>query len=55
MEKRKELENEIESMKKTLNLLIHEKSELVDPDITAASQRLDTLLNKYYKINDEGI
>lgn len=51
MKKTRGLEERIESMRRALNHLINEKGELTDPVVTAASQRLDRLLDEYYRIN----
>ena len=42
-----ELIFKIEELRKELNTLILEKQDLLDPDVIAASKKLDDALNKY--------
>lgn len=48
-----ELENimkQIEKLRKKMNNLLKKKGSLLDPEVIAASQILDSVLNEYYKI-----
>lgn len=48
-----ELENimkQIEKLREKMNNLLKKKGSLLDPEVIAASQILDSVLNEYYKI-----
>lgn len=45
-----EIANKIEKIRKEMNNLIKRKGNLLDPRVIAASQILDSILNKYYQI-----
>ncbi|PJI07173.1 MULTISPECIES: aspartyl-phosphate phosphatase Spo0E family protein [Clostridium] len=45
-----EIKEQIEKLRVNLNKLIDENGNLVNPDVVAASQMLDTVLNKYNEI-----
>ncbi len=47
MTKLNELIYKIEDLRKELNTLILEKQDLLDPDVVAASKKLDDALNEY--------
>ncbi|MBC2581305.1 aspartyl-phosphate phosphatase Spo0E family protein [Clostridium sp. DJ247] len=40
----------IDEMREIMCKLIQEKSDLIDPEIVAVSQELDSVLNKYNKL-----
>lgn len=50
MEKMKRLVQKIDETRKFMNEMIKEKDSLLDPEVIAASQMLDSILNEYNKI-----
>lgn len=50
MDKIEQLMLRIDEMRKQMNDLIQEKENLVDPEVVAASQELDSVLNDYNNI-----
>ncbi|WP_026888339.1 aspartyl-phosphate phosphatase Spo0E family protein [Clostridium beijerinckii] len=50
MKEMENINNKINVMRKLLQDLINEKSNLLDPDVILASQELDEILNEYNKL-----
>lgn len=42
--------HKLEVLRRELNILILEKQDLLDPDVVAASKKLDDVLNEYEKM-----
>lgn len=51
----KEIKEQIEKLRINLHKLIDEKNDLLDPDVVAASQMLDVVLNKYNEIINKSL
>lgn len=51
----KEIKEQIEKLRINLHKLIDEKNDLLDPDVVAASQMLDAVLNKYNEIINKSL
>lgn len=41
---------QVEKVREKMNKMLKEKGDLLDPEVIAASQMLDSVLNEYYKI-----
>jgi Spo0E like sporulation regulatory protein. len=50
MKEMENINNKINMMRKLLQDLINEKSNLLDPDVILVSQELDEILNEYNKL-----
>lgn len=50
MAKIRELAQKIDDTRKCMNEIIKQKGDLLDPEVIIASQKLDSILNEYYKI-----
>lgn len=49
------LRDEIHQLRKNINDAIENKDNLLDPEILAMSKKLDSLINKYYKLHNKKI
>ena len=50
MEKADEMDKKVCEMRQNLQRLISEKTNLLDPEVISASQKLDVVLNEYHMI-----
>jgi type IV pilus biogenesis protein CpaD/CtpE len=50
MEKTDEMDKKVCEMRQNLQRLISEKTNLLDPEVISASQKLDVVLNEYHMI-----
>lgn len=46
----KEIMEQVEKVREEMHKMLKEKGDLLDPEVIAASQMLDSVLNEYYKI-----
>ncbi|SHH56653.1 aspartyl-phosphate phosphatase Spo0E family protein [Sporanaerobacter acetigenes] len=51
----KDIAEQIEKIRKDMNELLKEKSDLLDPEVVAVSQMLDSVLNEYYRILNQSM
>ena len=51
----KDIAEKIEKVRKEMNELLKEKSDLLDPEVVAVSQMLDSVLNEYYRILNQSM
>ena len=50
MSEMKEIMEQVEKVREEMHKMLKEKGDLLDPEVIAASQMLDSVLNEYYKI-----
>lgn len=55
MSELKEIMDEIEKVRKKMHDILQEKEDMLDKEVIAASQMLDSVLNEYYKILNKNV